>query len=364
MDEDLKYMLALSLVPQIGPVLSKELIRNFDSAEQIFKASNSKLSRVNGVGPKLISYLREKKYIELAEHELAYCKQHYIELCSMYDSNYPLRMKRCIDSPIIFYYRGNAITEAKYIVSIVGTRNATEYGKQVCKEVISAIKPYDPIIVSGLAYGIDITAHKEALKNGLRTYAVLGHGLDIIYPAVHKNTAFEMLTEGGIISEFHHGIKPDRENFPARNRIIAALSDVVIVVEAKEEGGALITAEIASSYNRDILSIPGRIKDEHSRGCLQLIKNNIAQMVIDPSEIPEMLLWNAKQTSNIQKKLFVELSEDEQNIMQLLIKHELCSVDEMLLRLEWTHSKLASHLMQLELAGLISSMPGKLYRIC
>ncbi len=357
-------MLALSMVPQIGPILSKELLKHFHSAENIFKASSSKLSKVQGVGPKLISYLKEKNYLEIAEKEIAYCKQHQIQICNFSDSFYPSRMKRCIDAPIIFYFKGNMVSEAKHVVAIVGTRNATDYGKQVCKEVISSIASYDPIIISGLAYGIDIAAHKEALKFGLRTHAVLGHGLDVMYPAIHKNVANEMLAQGGLISEFHHGVKPDRENFPARNRIIAALADVVIVIEARAEGGALITAEIASSYHRDVLAVPGRIKDEQSRGCLDLIKNNLAQLIIEPADIPEMLAWNVKSTSNIQKKLFVELSEDEQKVMQLLIQTELCSIDQMIISLEWSHSKLANQLMQLELNGLIRSLPGKLYRIC
>lgn len=365
MDKELMSLLALSLVPKVGPVTAKELMRALGSAEKVLHSTESKLMRVAGVGPHLAKLIVEQNLFERAEEELEFVKKHNIDIYSFLNDNYPIRLKRCNDAPLLLFAKGSSMLESKHVISIVGSRLATDYGRGICKEFIQELKPYNPIIVSGLAYGIDVCAHKEALNAGLQTIAIIGHGLDRIYPPSHRAIAMDILNQGAIITEFHSGVKPDRENFPARNRIIAGISDAVVVVEAREQGGALLTAEMASSYNRDVFAFPGRVNDIQSRGCINLIKNNIAQVICSASEFIETMAWDDVQQSNVQRKLFTNLSEDENLIVQHLIRQNMhIHFDDLLNYFEWKNSKLASILLQLEFAGVIKALPGKMYRLC
>jgi DNA processing protein len=242
---------------------------------------------------------------------------------------------------------------------------ATDYGRGICKEFIQEIKAYNPLIISGLAYGIDICAHKEALYAGLQTVAVVGHGLDRIYPSSHKQIAMDIIDQGALLTEFHSEVKPDRENFPARNRIIAGMSDAVVVVEAREQGGALITADMANSYNRDVFAFPGRVHDTQSKGCIGLIKNNLAQLICNGREMVEALAWDEISNTNIQRKMFINLSEEENSIVQFLIRQNMHThFDDLLSYFEWKSSKMATILLQLEFSGIIKALPGKMYRLC
>jgi DNA processing protein len=363
MNDDVLHVLALSMVPKVGPITSKALIRQFGSARKVFSLKKAKLMKLQGIGEILSESIHASDYLKMAEREMHFCQQQRIQIVPFTDERYPLRLRRCEDAPLVYFFKGAVIPEARHVVAVVGSRQATEYGRAVCRELIQELKPYDPLIVSGLAYGIDVTAHKEALKSGLNTIAVLGHGLDMLYPASHKSVAQDMLQQGGLLSEFHHGVRPDRENFPSRNRIIAGLSDAVIVVEAKKEGGALITAEIASSYNRDVIAVPGRMFDELSEGCLNLIHKNTAQMLISPDDLPKVLGWNQSSTRQVQRKLFIELSEDEQEVMKLLIEHEPSNLDYISSSLNWKPSQAAMVVLQMEMNGFLKMLPGKYYKI-
>lgn len=365
MEEDLLYTIALSMVHQVGPKTAKELIKTIGSAELVLKSKARTLLQVNGVGPSVAESLRKSEVLERAEQELNFINKHNIRAIIYTDADYPFRLKRCADGPLVIYVKGNSNLENRKVIALVGSRLATEYGKGICKEFIQEIKNYNPIIVSGLAYGIDIAAHKEALNAGLETFAVVGHGLDKLYPSSHRSIALEIINQGALISEFYSGIKPDRENFPARNRIIAGLSDAVVVVEARDQGGALITADIANSYNRDVFAFPGRINDAQSAGCNSLIKNNIAQMLCSASEFIANLGWGEAQQNAIQKKLFTEISDDEKEIVQYLIsENNRAHFDKILNHLNWKHSKLVTVLLQLEINGLVKSMPGSMCILC
>jgi DNA processing protein len=365
MEQEMLYTIALSMVPMVGPVTAKELIKTIGSAEEVLKSSERKLLRVAGVGPAISQQLRSANFIERAEQEIRFLQKHQLQAIAFYQSEYPLRLKRCADSPLVLYVNGNSNFENRHIISIVGSRLATEYGKGICREFIQELRPYHPIIVSGLAYGIDITAHKEALLNGLDTLAIVGHGLDRIYPPTHTSVAKEIAKQGAIVSEFCSEVKPDRENFPARNRIIAGISDATIVVEAREQGGALITAEMANQYNRDVFAFPGRINDVQSKGCNQLIRNNSAQLLSSTSEFLDALGWDEAQKTSIQKKLFIDLTEEERVIVEYLI-HSSVNVgyDQLLNHLNWKNSKLSTVLLQLEINGLIKTLPGSMFRLC
>lgn len=365
MEKELLSLIALSMTPHVGPVTAKELIKNIGSAKEVLLSSESKLMRVAGVGPSIAREIKQNNLLSRAEQELKFIEKHHIDVYAFYEEMYPNRLKRCSDAPVLLYSKGNAKFDMKHAIAMVGSRLATDYGRGICKEFIQEIKAYNPIIISGLAYGIDICAHKEALYAGLQTIAVVGHGLDRIYPDSHRQIAMDIIEQGALITEFHSGVKPDRENFPARNRIIAGLSDAVIVVEAREQGGALITAEMANSYNRDVFAFPGRIHDLQSKGCNNLIKNNIAQVLCNGRELIEALSWDEVTPANIQRKMFINLTEEENSIVQFLIRQNMHThFDDLLNYFEWKSSKMASILLQLEFSGIVKALPGKMYRLC
>jgi len=300
--------------------------------------------------------------LKRAEKEVDFILKHDITPLYYLDEAYPKRLKYCDDGPVMIFCKGKMCLNAEKTIAIVGTRKATEYGRAICKELVGSLAPQDPLIVSGLAYGIDICAHNTAVKNDLQTVAVLGHGLDRIYPVQHKKIVIEMLTNGGVITEFLSHTKPDRENFPQRNRIIAGMSDAILVVESGIKGGSMITASIANSYNRDVFAIPGRVGDPHSAGCNFLIKSNRAVLVENAEEIEKEMNWERKQSlRSIQKSLFTELSEDEKTIMKFIDINGKASIDEIALRTEMTISTVSASLLELEFKGMVRTQPGKLF---
>jgi DNA processing protein len=291
-DEKLKFEIALTLIPGVGSVIAKNLVSYCGSPEAVFKSKESLLLKIPEVGKVVASQIINHSVFESAEKEVSAVRKKKIETVFYTEKNYPARLKNCIDAPVMLFYKGDIDFNPKKTIAIVGTRNATDYGKNFCETFISDLQKHNVQIVSGLAYGIDICAHKAALKNNLSTVAVLAHGLDRIYPSVHKSTTEKMLDNGGIVSEFITGTNPDRENFPKRNRIVAGMCDAVIVVEASLKGGALITADIASSYNRDVFALPGRIQDEYSQGCNSYIKINKAAMIESATDLEYQLGWD------------------------------------------------------------------------
>lgn len=356
--------IALTLIKGVGHVTAKNLLATFGDADSIFKASKEALMQVPGVGAGIAAQILETDALEEAARQLRFLEKHKIETLFFKDDNYPRRLRECPDAPIILYYKGTADLNHARVVSIVGTRKATEYGKMLCRQLAETLRSYNVLVVSGLAYGIDIAAHKESLANEIPTIGVLGHGLDRIYPSMHKTIAQGMLRNGGLLTEFPLNTLPDRENFPKRNRIIAGIADVTIVVEATSKGGALITADIAGSYNRDVFAFPGRTTDEYSQGCNFLIKTNRAGLLNHARDLVYYLGWDDphRKSAERQLKLPVGLSLEELSIVQVL-RDAPAMVDEIAIKTTLQQSKLAIHLLSLEMQGVLTSLPGNVYRL-
>jgi DNA processing protein len=359
------YKIALTLVDGVGQMLAKRLYAHFGNAEQVFSASIGQLTSVEGIGKKTAEAIKNTKALEIAEKELKFVEKHQIEVLSIDSERYPKRLRNCYDAPLLLYYKGSADLNQQKVISVVGTRNATSYGKILCKQLTEVLKPFNVLVVSGLAHGIDAAAHKESVLAKTATVGVLGHGLDRIYPVVHRDLAAKMLANGGLLTEFMSGTNPDRENFPKRNRIIAGMSDATVVVEASIKGGALITAEIANSYNRDVYAFPGRVTDEFSEGCNFLIKTNRAGLINNPMDLIYYLGWDeaaSSKTKQVQVSLPLTLSKDEMFIAETL-KESALSIDELALKTNIQQSKLAIVLLTLEMQGLIVALPGKLFKL-
>jgi DNA processing protein len=358
------YKIALTFIKNVGHVTAKHLLGHFGTAEAIFKASKSQLMQVPGIGELTANQIKSSEALKLAGEQLHFIEKHNIQVLFFLDANFPRRLRDCFDAPILLYYKGTADLNHPRILSIVGTRKATPYGKLLCKQLAETLKPHDVLIVSGLAYGIDVAAHQESLNLQIPTIGVLGHGLDRLYPHLHKQIAQRMLKNGGLLTEFPLNTIPDKENFPKRNRIIAGLSDATIIVEATSKGGALITAEIANSYNRDVFAFPGRTIDEYSEGCNFLIKTNRAGLLNHPKDLLYYLGWDDAPAggANTQLTIPVGLKEEELQILKIL-QHAPALVDEIALKTNLQQSKLAIHLLSLEMQGLLTALPGKVYRL-
>ncbi len=361
------YKIAVGMIPGIGCITAKKLIAYTGSIEGIFREKKSKLLKIPGIGDVLANEIVNNSVLGQAEKELAFIEQYGIKPYFYLDEVYPERLKHCQDSPLILYVKGNVDLNTKKIISIVGTRKATQSGKSFCEKIIKQLSElnHDPVIVSGLAFGIDITAHKAALKNNLPTIAVLGHGLKTIYPASHSKYAREIVEKGALVTEFTSDVKADRPLFVRRNRIIAGLADATLVIESGAEGGALITADIANSYNREVFAVPGRSEDAMSKGCNQLIKSNKAHLLDSVEDLEYILGWESSTTKSktIQKELFVNLTDDEKFIMEIIRNNNELVIDLICHEANMPVSKVSPILLNLEFAGLVRSLPGKIYKI-
>lgn len=356
--------LALHFVPGVGNFLVKQLISYCGSAEAVFQSPKGKLLKIPNVGEVTAQSIKTGAPLREAEDEFGKAQKEGAEILFYTDDKYPSRLREIEDAPSVIYWKGQANLDHAKIVALVGTRQATAYGKKVTERLLDELKPHRALVLSGLAYGIDIQAHKEALKNELPTIAVFGNGLDTIYPGQHRDTAHKMLNHGGWITENSFGTKPDAHNFPARNRIIAGLCDALIVVEASEKGGALITANIANSYNKDVFAVPGPVDGPFSAGCNQLIKSNRANLLTGVADLEYIMGWNAatpEPARSPQLQLHL-LSPEEQQIVRLLQeKNAPVGVDEISWRTGIPQGTLASLLLTLEFNGSIKSLPGKMY---
>jgi DNA processing protein len=361
---DLLYQISLSLIPNIGDVHAKALINHFGDARSIFKAKKKELENIEGIGYIRASSIKEFESFNLAEDEISFIKKYKITPLFIIDKNYPQRLLNCYDSPAILYYRGNADLNASKIISIVGTRNNNEYGKSVCEKLMTDLANHDILIVSGLAFGIDSIAHKAALKNNLKTVGVLAHGLDRIYPSQNKSLAKQMVENGGLLTDYKSGTNPDRQNFPKRNRIVAGMSDAVLIIESGLKGGSLITAELANGYNREVFAVPGRITDTKNEGCNYLIKNNKAALITNADDVLESMQWKEKKSSpKKQRELFIELSADEKIVVNILQSQPQVHIDELYIKSDLSSSAVASALLTLEMQGVVSALPGKIYKM-
>ncbi|MEO8771833.1 MAG: DNA-processing protein DprA [Ferruginibacter sp.] len=365
MNNDLLYQIALTQVPNIGDVRAKTLINLFGDATAVFKAPRRQLENTEGIGIVGANSIKSFKDFSYCEEEIKFIEKYKIEPLFITSKNYPKRLLNCYDSPPLLYYRGNADLNKSKIVSVVGTRNNSEYGKHVCEKFIADLKDHDILVVSGLAFGIDSIAHKMALKNNIQTVAVLAHGLDRIYPPQNKMLAKHMTENGGLLTDFKSGTIPDRQNFPKRNRIAAGICDALVVIESGKKGGSLITAELGNSYNKDVFAIPGRTNDIKSEGCNYLIKNNKALLITCADDLLEIMNW--KETKKIsekkQRELFIELTADEKIIVDILQQKESFQIDELYFKSGLSSSAAAAALLMLEMQGVVLSLPGKVYKL-
>ena len=364
--DSLEYKIAISLIPGIGSVTARTLISYVGSVEGVFYEKEKNLLKIPGIGEVNAQRVARQTVLDRAKREVEFIGKNRIRAFFYLDADYPTRLRNCSDAPIILYYRGNANLNERHIISVVGTRSATSYGKEICDELIRSFseRNYRILVVSGLAYGIDVQAHKACLKYDIPTVGVFAHGLDTIYPALHASIATKMLDNGGLLTDFISETKIDRQNFLRRNRIIAGLADATVVVESAEKGGALVTADIANSYTRDVFAFPGRSTDLYSKGCNKLIRLNEAALVECQADIEKAMNWDVKVSSNrsYQTSLFVELTSEEQQLVDLL-KGGDRFVDEITVETQLPMSKVSALLLGLEFKGIVSSLPGKMYRL-
>jgi DNA processing protein len=361
----LKHKIALGLIPRIGDINARKLVSHFGNVEAIFQEPYRNLIKIPGIGEGIARYISDRSYLETAEKEGEYVTKNNIRTYFYLDNDYPYRLRQCDDSPVVFFFKGNCNLDSIKMLSVVGTRNATPRGRELCEKIIGGLAAGHPelIIVSGLAYGVDIAAHKASLANNLMTIGVLAHGFKTTYPAIHASTAKAMVSKGGLVTDFLSDALPERNNFLKRNRIIAGLSDATIVIESGVTGGALVTADIANSYNRDVFAVPGRPDDQWSAGCNSLIKNNKAFLTECSDDIEYFLNWKPEKSKPpIQRTLFSDLDENEKRIFELLSKTGEMTIDVICRSLDIPVYKLSALLLQMEFKGLLKCSPGNLYR--
>ena len=368
-EEEQIYSIALTMVPGIGHIGAKHLIDGMGNAVDVFRLRKEIPERIPEVSQRVIEALDCPQAVLRAEQEYEFIRKNRISCLSFHDEAYPSRLRECEDAPVVLFFKGNADLNSLHILNMVGTRNATDYGTQICASFLRDLKALcsDVLVVSGLAYGIDIHAHREALANELPTVGVLAHGLDRIYPHVHRKTAVDMLEKGGLLTEFLSGTNPDRHNFISRNRIVAGMCDATIVIESAEKGGSLITAELTEGYHRDCFAFPGRMSDEYSKGCNRLIRDNKASLLLSAEDFVQAMGWNMQTTLSekvsVQRSLFIELSEEEQKIVAILEKLGNLQINSLVVEADIPVNKMTALLFELEMKGVIRVLTGGMYQL-
>ncbi|MGB3850466.1 MAG: DNA-processing protein DprA [Tunicatimonas sp.] len=366
------YYVALSMIPLVGGVIARQLINHCGSAEAVFSDSANHLGRLPGIGPKIRHQLSQRhRLLDEAHREVARCAQQGIQIISLSSDEYPQRLRHIYDAPVVLFYRGNVSLDQAKVVGVVGTRQATDYGRRITEDLIASLAPHEVLIVSGLAYGIDITAHRAALRAGLPTVGVMASGLDIIYPAVHRSDAQQITEQGGLLTESILGTKPDGPRFPARNRIIAGLCDAVVVVEAAEKGGALITARLANDYDREVFAVPGSLHQKYARGCHRLIKEHQARLLTEGEDIIKILNWDLPNGQAIRvpqyhtnEEALIDLNDEEKAVVGLLAEQPAGMVtDDLSRRLGVVVNELAAVLLRLEFKQVVRALPGRKYKL-
>ena len=364
---ELLYQIGLTMLPNIGCILAKNLLAYCGSAEAVFKASRQKLLKIPTIGEERADSIVNGNVLEEAEKELKFIQDFKIQCLFFTDEAYPRRLKQIADCPLLLYYKGNADLNADKVVGIVGTRKATEYGKEATRKLVADLAQHDILVVSGLAYGIDVAAHSASLEHGLKTVGVLGHGLNTMYPQQHSAVAKKMVLQGGLLTEYKSIDPMEMHNFPDRNRIVAGMCDAIVVVESAIKGGAVITANIANSYNKEVFAYPGRSIDKTSAGCNFLIKTFKAGFIENANDLLEAMHWTRQEESarakTRQRQLTFALSEDEQKIYNLLNETTEIEIDKLADVTAMNSSSLAGILLEMEMNGIIVSLPGKRYKL-
>ena len=355
--------IALTLLQNIGHRKIRTILQHIDT-ESFFRVSKRRLKEIPSLGEKTLLNLNRDEALLKAEQFLSYFEKNDISPIFFQSGEYPYRLNQCEDAPILLFKKGNMHFNQPKVIAIVGTRKAPKYGKRCIDELLYGLKEQNVIVISGLAYGIDIYAHQRCIELGIQTIGVLGHGLDRIYPSIHKNIANQMLENGGLLSEFLPGTLPDREHFPMRNRIVAGMCDATIVIESGEKGGSMITAELANDYSRDVFAFPGNVENEFSKGCNLLIQKQKAHLITTSADFIRWMNWDTSiENVSIQKSLFPNLNEEEQLILMIIEDKKEISLDILGLKTEMNSSKLSGILLKLELEGIVQQLPGMRYKI-
>lgn len=358
------HQIALTFLPQVGAVTARTLVSYCGSAEAVFRATKKELRKIPGIGEVVINSIFTSNALQLAERELHFVEEHGITPIFYTDARFPARLLHSYDSPVLIFYKGSStdILNAEKIVSVVGTRQPTEQGRLVCEELMEGLQPYGVVVVSGLAYGIDVTAHRKSCTLDMPNIGVLGHGLGSIYPHAHRSIAMKMIENGGLISEFPHETKPDRENFPMRNRIIAGMCDALIVVETAASGGSMITASIAARQSCEVFAVPGRPHDAKSAGCNYLIRTNQAHLIETAEDIANIMRWDeAARPRAVQAQLFPDLDPVEKTLVDLVRASPQIQIDQLTIASRLAPGELASRILALEFRGVLKTLPGKRY---
>ncbi|NRA48736.1 MAG: DNA-protecting protein DprA [Phaeodactylibacter sp.] len=364
MADDILYRVALTLIPKVGAVTARNLMSYCGGPKAVFEATEKELRKIPGIGPQLAHNIRQSDALFQAEQELDFIEAHDIKTLFYTDPEYPQRLKPLPDSPPLLFCKGNTELNPERTVAIVGTRRPSPQGVHLCQELVEQLLPYKVTIVSGLAFGIDIAAHRACLDHHIPTIGCIAHGLKRIYPAKHTKVALEMMEQGALLTEYPSQTEPDRERFPMRNRIIAGLCDALIVIETQRQGGSMISARVANDYNKDVFAVPGRIKDQFSAGCNLLIKSHRAHLLESIEDLAYIMRWEkTAMQGGKQQELFPNLSPQEEAVVQLLKKSDLLPIDQISAFLEEGHSKLAALLLGLEFKGIVRTLPGKRYTL-
>lgn len=364
MNHELLYEVALTLIPGIGDVNAKKLIAYCGGAEAVFEEKRKNLLNIPGIGERTVESIVSQNVLQRAERELNFADRNGIRILYYLNSDYPRRLQHCYDSPVIIYCKGYTDLNVEKIVGVVGTRNVTDYGKTLTEKLIQDLVDDDVLVVSGLAYGVDTCAHKAALKNNLTTAAVLAHGFQTIYPSANASLSRKMIESGGcLLTEHISGTEPDKENFPKRNRIVSGMIDCLVVVESAAKGGALITAEIANNYDREVFAFPGRIGDAYSEGCNKIIKTNKANLLTDVDDLRYIMRWNDdRKIQPKQMRMFREFNQEEQKVMDVFGDDNIVYLDKIITDTMLSPTKIASVLLSLEFDGILAALPGKRYQ--
>lgn len=358
------FKIALSQLHGIGPSRASQLIAKMGSINDLFAKNNREIYLQTGIAKSILDHMNRENALLFAEKQMAFNLKNSITTHFFLDRDYPRRLKQCQDMPIVLYSKGKMDLNNRKIVSIVGTRNQTEYGYKVLKELINTFIGNDILVVSGLAYGVDISAHRFCIDNTIQTAAVLGHGLDRIYPFRHKKTAIEMMEFGGLITEFGINTNPDRMNFPMRNRIVAGLADATIVIESKAKGGSMITAELANDYNRDVFAYPGDVDKPYSEGCNQLIRGQKAHLITNGNEFLNFMNWKEERIQpSPQRILFEEFSDEEKIVLEILQQNKELHMDVISFKSNLSASKMNVILFNLEMKNAVAQLSGRRYKL-
>jgi DNA processing protein len=359
---DLVYKIGLIKIQGIGAVTARNLVSYCGGAKEVFQAKKKELLKIPGIGVNTAALILEQNVLHEAEKEVEWLERNGVKALFYADAEFPNRLKHYNDCPFLLFYKGNADLNHPRTVGIIGTREATAHGKAICEDLVEGLKPYGVHTVSGLAYGIDVIAHRKSVASDIPSIGVMANGMNKLYPADHASIVAKMVECGGILTEHSSNTIAKAEHFPMRNRIVAAMCDALIVVETATKGGSMITANLAFDYNKDIFAVPGRLRDKYSEGCNHLIKTEKARLIEKAADVAYIMRWEEMDAKKVvQQQLFVELTTPEQTILDIIKTSEAMSIDEITYRSQLAHSELAAILLMLEFKGVLCALPGKRY---